>query len=204
LIRVVVLAVLALAVVGATTADAARQSSAVIRPGRSIGKFALGMTEQQVRRVAGRPTYVIPRGRASLGQRIVEWQYGRAAGYILQLVGGPGRMRVAFISTTLRHERTTQGVGTGTRERRLREAYPALRCGPLQTPPPPGAPPQTNPYVDNGRDCTLFASGGSRTIFRTKVVDKRFGITLEEYLSRAVVVEVVVSTRACRRWRLAC
>jgi hypothetical protein len=204
LIRVGVLAVLVVAVVGATVADAARESSAVIRPGRSIGKFALGMTEQQVRRVAGRPAYVIPRGRASLGQRIVEWQYGRAADYIVRLVGRPGRMRVSFVSTTIRRERTAQGIGTGSRERALRDAYPAIRCGPLNAPSPPGVPPPTNPYVDNGRDCTLFSSSGARTIFRTQVTDTRYGVTAEEYLRRAVVVEVALATRACRRWRTEC
>ena len=196
--------VLAFAVVGATAADAARESSAVIRPGRSIGKFALGMTEQQVRARAGRPAYVIPRGRASLGQRIVEWQYGQAADYILRLVGRPGRMRVSLVSTTLRRERTPQRLGPGSLERTLRATYPALRCGPLKDPPPPGAPTYPGPYVDNKRDCTLFASNGARTIFRSSVTDKRYGVTADEFLRRAVVVEVVLATRACRRWRAEC
>lgn len=198
------LAGLAFAVVGATAADAARESGAVIRPGRSIGKFALGMTEQQVRARAGRPRYVIPRGRASFGQRVVEWQYGLAADYVVRLTGRPGRMRVSLVSTILRRERTRQRIGIGSRERTLRAAYPAIRCGTLNPPPPPGFPPDTTPYVHNGRECTLFSGSGARTIFRTEVVDKRFGITLEEYLSRAVVVEVVLATRACRRWSVSC
>jgi hypothetical protein len=207
LIRVGVGLLLALAAVGATasvTADAAREASLVIRPGRSIGKFALGMTEQEVRRVAGRPAYVVAQGRASLGQRRVEWQYGAAAQYIVRLVGRPGRMRVTFVSTTLRRERTPQGIGTGSRERALRDAYPEIRCGSLNPPPPPGAPADTNPYAANGRDFTLFSARGTRTIFRTQVTDTRYGVTVEEYLRRAVVVEVVVSVSACRRWRPTC
>jgi hypothetical protein len=64
LIRVAAGLLLALAVAGAAgsaIAEAARDASMVIRPGRAIGTFRLGMTEQQVRRAAGRPTYVIPR-----------------------------------------------------------------------------------------------------------------------------------------------
>jgi hypothetical protein len=205
LIRIVgALVGLMLGAIASATADAAGDSSAVIRPGRSIGKFALGMTEQQVRARAGRPTYVVARGRASFGQRVVEWQYGRAAGYIVRLVGRPGRMRVSLVSTTLRRERTPQRVGTGTLERVLRRTYPAIRCGDLTPPPPPGAPPPTNPYAADSRDCTLFSSSGSRTIFRTGVPDTRYGVTVDEYLRRAVVFEVVVATRACRRWQISC
>jgi hypothetical protein len=140
----------------------------------------------------------------SLGQRRVEWQYGTGAEYIVRLVGRPGRMRVTFVSTTRRRERTPQGIGTGSRERALRDAYPGLRCGSLTPPPPPGAPPDQNPYAANGRDCTLFSGGGTRTIFRTQVTDTRYGVTVEEYLRRAVVVEVVVSVGACRRWSPVC
>ena len=104
-----------------TTSEAARDSSAVIRPGRSIGKFALGMTEQQLRRVAGRPTYVVQPRRGQFARRTVEWQYGAGGDYIVQLAGSPGRMRVNFVSTMLRRERTPRGVGPGTLEGVLRE-----------------------------------------------------------------------------------
>jgi hypothetical protein len=195
---------LTLGATASATADGARQSGAVIVPGRSIGKFALGMTEQQVRRAAGRPTYVIPQGRASFGQRVVEWQYGLGADYVVRLVGRPGRMRVSLVSTALRRERTAKRIGPGSRERVLRDAYSAIRCGPLNASPPPGVPQDPTPYVDNGRDCTLFAANGARTIFRTEVVGTRYGVTAEEYLRRATVVEVVLATRACRRWRTEC
>jgi len=205
LIRIVgALVGLVIGAIASATADAARDSSGVIRPGRSIGTFALGMTEQQVRARAGWPTYVIPRGRASLGQRVVEWQYGPAADYVVRLVGRPGRMRVSLVSTMLRRERTAQRVGPGTLERVLRRTYPAIRCGDLTPPPPPGAPPPTNPYAADSRDCTLFSSTGSRTIFRTGVPDRRYGVTVDEYLRRAVVLEVVIATRACRRWQISC
>jgi hypothetical protein len=200
LIRIGVLAVLAFAVVGATAADAARESTAVIRPARAIGKFTLGMTEAQVRRAAGRPTYVVPRGRLAFGQRLVEWQYGPTASYIVRLAGRPGRMRVSFVSTILRRERTSQGLGVGTPERALRRAYPTLRCGELRPIYPPGSRLGPAPYVDDNRNCTLFSARGARTIFRARVPD-RGAVTRDQYLRRAVVYEVVVSTGPCRRWQ---
>ena len=198
------LALAALVGAASTTADASRRTTALIRPGVGIAKFRLGMTEQQVRRAAGRPTYVLARGRVSLGQRRVEWQYGAAAGYIVRLVGRPGQMRVAFVSTTLRRERTQQRVGPGTPERVLRRVYPTVRCGDLTPAPPPGAPPPSNPYAADGRDCTLFSARGTRTIFRTAVPGTRYGVTVAEYLQRAVVVETVVALGPCRRWSPVC
>jgi hypothetical protein len=192
LIRISVGLLLAFAAVGATAspvADAGSESSMVIRPGRSIGKFRLGMTEQQVRRVAGRPTYAVPRGRASFGQRRVDWQYGPGAEYVVRLVGRPGRMLVTSVSTILRRERTPQGIGPGARERSLRRLYPSVRCGDL-TPEPLGPGMRRQPYADNHRACTVFSPRGTRTIFRTAVDD--IGLTVEEYLRRAVVVEVLV------------
>jgi hypothetical protein len=207
LIRVGVVSLLALAAVAATasvSADAARESSMVIRPGRSIGKFALGATEQQLRRAAGRPAYVVAGGRTSAGQPIAEWQYGLAADYIVRLVGRPGRRRVTFVSTMLRRERTPQRVGTGTLERVLRRTYPTIRCGPLGAQVPPGAPPNRTGFVDNRRDCTLFSARGTRTIFRSQVPDRRYPVTAEMFLRRAVVNEVIISIGPCRRWSLAC
>lgn len=176
----------------------------MIRPGVSIAKFRLGMTEQQVRRAAGRPTAVVRHPRAAFAQRTVELQYGLGAGYVVQLAGPLGRMRVNFVSTTLRRERTSNGIGTGSLERVLRERYPALRCGPLNAAQPPGTPGDRTPYVDNRRDCTLFSGRGSRTIFRSQVTGKRYGVTAEEFLRRAEVVEIAVSLRPCRRWNASC
>ena len=201
------LALSALAAVAAAStplADASSDNSSVIRPGRSIGKFAVGLTEQQLRRVAGRPTYVVVQPRRLFPRRTVEWQYGRAGDYVVQLVGRPGRMRVNFVSTMLRRERTANKIGVGTRERVVREAYPTIRCAPLEKPQPPGTPPDKNPYVDGIRDCTLFAASGARTIFRSQVPDRRYPVTAEQFLQRAVVVEIVVSLRPCRQWSLAC
>lgn len=195
-LRLGVALLLGVAAVGGASADAARESSIVIRPGSSIGKFRLGMTEQELRRVAGRPTYVVQRGRAPFGQGRVEWQYGPGADYIVYLLGRPGRMRVRAVSTWLVRERTPQRVGPGSRERAVRAAYPPLRCGSLANPPlGPGM--TRHPFVKDQRDCTLFSPHGTRTIFRTEV--QPIAETAAEYRRRAVVTEVVVSRGPCPR-----
>jgi hypothetical protein len=134
----------------------------------------------------------------------VEWQYGAAGDYIVQLAGSPGRMRVNFVSTMLRRERTPRGVRPGTLERVLRERYPTLRCASLEKPNPPGVPPDRTPYVDGTRDCTLFSASGARTIFRSNVIDRRYPVTADQFLRKAVVVEIMVALRPCRQWSIAC
>jgi hypothetical protein len=44
------------------------------------------------------------------------------------LRGPRGAVRVSLIGTISRRQRTPEGLGIGSAERRLREAYPALRC----------------------------------------------------------------------------
>jgi hypothetical protein len=137
--------------------------------------------------VAGRPRYVVPRG-SSFGRRTVEYQYGVGAEYIVRLFGRPGQMRVTSVSTTLRRERTPQGIGPGSPERTLRRVLRTVRCERLL---PTGLQRQ---YVDHTRDCTLFSPSGTRTIFRTGV-DSNYGVTAAEFVRKAAVVEVIVSTR---------
>ena len=175
------------AAVGSTDGAAAPESGLVIRPGRAIGKFELGMTQQRLLRVAGRPRYAVPRG-SSFGRRTVEYQYGFGAEYIVRLFGRPGRMRVTQVSTTLRRERTPQGIGPGTRERNLRRAFPSIRCERLV---PTGV---ALRYVAHARDCKLFSASGTRTMFRS-AVDSSYGVTAVEFVRKAVVTEVVVAAR---------
>jgi hypothetical protein len=175
----------------APASEGASAASQVIRTGRSIGKFQLGMTQQRLLQVVGRPRYTVPRG-SSFGLRTVEYQYGFGAEYRVILRGRPGRMRVVEIGTIVRRERTPRGIGTGSRESALRRAYPSVRCGPLHPPPPPGIP--DRPGIVDRRDCTLYSGRGTRTVFRTQVFNDRV-LTAEEYLRKAVVVEVVVTSR---------
>jgi hypothetical protein len=184
---VLVAATAAITAIVTPSAGTAPESTLVIRPGRAIGKFELGMTQQRLLRVAGRPRYVVPRG-SSFGRRTVEWQYGFGAEYIVRLFGRPGQMRVTRVSTTVRRERTPQGIGPGTRERVLRRAYPSIRCERLL---PLGVQRQ---YVSGRRECTLFSPSGRRTIFRSEFVTG-YGVTAAEFLRNAAVTEVTVAAR---------
>jgi hypothetical protein len=97
-----------------------------IRLGTSIGPVRLGMTEQQVRRVLGRPDAV---RRARAGRiRIVSLNYYMRGEYRVTLRGPRGAVRVSLIGTVSRRQRTSGGLGIGSSERSLREAYPNLRC----------------------------------------------------------------------------
>ena len=189
------LAAAAAAVVAAGTSAAAPQSDLVIRPGHGIGKFRLGMSAAEVRRAAGRPTFVVPRAR-TFGLVTVEYQYGLGADYIATLVGRPGRLRVTRISTIARRERTPKGVGPLSTERALLRAYPAVRCTRLRTGNIGGV-----PYLATlTRTCTLFAPSGRRTVFRTGWAAPdpppgrpRIKPSVENYSRYARIDEVIVS-----------
>ena len=185
--------------VAVSTASAAPQSDLVIRPGQGIGKFRLGMTQAELLRVAGRPRYVVPRGR-TFGLVTVEYQYGFGAEYIATLVGRPGRLRVTRISTVARRERTTKGVGPGSLERTLLRAHPNAHCTPLRTKVfAPGV-----AHLERAdRTCTIVAASGRRTIFTTQWVEVQVPAgtphpkpTIRNYLRYARVTEVVVTASA--------
>ncbi|MDQ3822687.1 MAG: hypothetical protein M3321_05545 [Actinomycetota bacterium] len=189
------LVALVAALVAAGTPAAAPQSNLVIRPGHGIGKFRLGMTQAEVRRTAGRPNYVVDRGR-TFGLRRVEYQYGYAADYTVLLVGRPGRMRVTRVSTLARRERTPKGVGPFSTEVALLRAHPAARCTRLRTGTIGGV-----PYLATlTRTCTLVTASGRQTIFRTGWAAPdpppgrpRIKPSVENYSRYARISEVVVT-----------
>lgn len=191
----VLLAVAPLVAAVAGAASAAPQADLVIRPGQGIGKFRLGMTETEIRRAAGKPRYVVPRGR-TFGVRTVEYQYGLGAEYTVLLVGRPGRARVTRVSTVTRRERTSKGIGPLSTERALLRAYPGARCTPLRT----GTIGGTVYLATLTRTCTLSSASGRRTVFRTGWAAPdppsgrpRIRPTLENYSRYARVSEVIVS-----------
>jgi hypothetical protein len=172
-------------------ASAAPQSDLVIRPGHGIGKFRLGMTQAELFRAAGRPHYVVQRGR-TFGLVTVEYQYGFGAEYIVILAGQRGRLRVIRISTFLRRERTPAGIGPGSLERTLLRVYPSTQCAPLRL---------DKPWYQASmlsRTCTLIRPSGRRTIFRTNFGNPpgpRVTPTLALYLRYARITEVAVAGR---------
>ena len=154
----------ALALVVALLAPGATASDLLIRPGAGIGKVDLGMTEAQVRGVLGRPDWTV-RTPKSFGRIEVELQFG-AADYIVRLAGPRGRLRVAAVGTGVPRERTLEGFGVGTLERRLVRAFGArFRCERLRT----RREGSTVVVTTRLRRCSLAGPRGTVTEFNTAV-----------------------------------
>lgn len=126
--RTVVAAGLAVAIgVVAAPAAAAPARDALVRPGRAIGRVAVGMTSQQVHAALGRHTFVSKRLDLGFGERYLELQWGYAA-WTVGFQGRPGRLRAVLVGTTVRRQRTPEGLGTGSRIREIVRAYRRATC----------------------------------------------------------------------------
>jgi hypothetical protein len=119
--------VLVLAVSALESATALPTRSALVQPGRGIGKVKLGMTQAQVRRALGPHTFVTKRRRLGFGQQYVELQWGYGE-WSVGFQGRAGRMRAVSVGTTLRSQRTRSNLGTGSRIRDILRVYPNATC----------------------------------------------------------------------------
>ena len=171
----------------AAGASAAPEANQAITLGRGIGKIRVGMTETRLREVVGRPRVIYDR-RTSFGSRSMTYEYGQAD-YAVRLHGRPGRLRVVGVSTTLRRERTREGIGVGSLERTVLRTYRDVRC----------AKPRTERHgnvdlvIEHGRTCVLRSPSGTRTTFRSYIHLKHpFEILTPEDFSRARIVQVGV------------
>jgi hypothetical protein len=148
-------------------AGAARSDAELIRHGVGIGSVRLGMSEAQVRRVMGRPTAVLRR-RTGFGGVRLELQFDEAE-YTVVLRRRAGRFQVVAVSTILARERTREGFGVGTLERRVRQAHGRrLRCEQLRTQPVDSRS-TARMLVSNERNCVLATARGTETVFRSSV-----------------------------------
>lgn len=155
-----------IATVFAGAALAAPARDALVRPGVSVGKVKLGMTEAQLRSAMGAPDYVL-RKRGSFGRFTVQFQYGARSEWVVDLTGPRGATRVVSVTTFVRSQRLPNGFGPGTRELTIRRAYGSrLVC------------PRWPTYVFQGvtflepaqtRTCTLAGPRGTATIFVSRV-----------------------------------
>lgn len=117
----------AVVIAAAGSAAGATQRDAVVRPGVSIGKVRLGMTFAEVRRGLGRPMFVNRRERLGFGRVYVEYAWSYAE-WLVGFQSERRALRVVRISTTLRNERTRDGIGVGTRVRAIVRRYPNAQC----------------------------------------------------------------------------
>jgi hypothetical protein len=184
--RALLLACVAVAV-AASSAQARPSSDTLIRPGKGIGRIELGMTEARVRRLLGRPEFVLTR-QLGFGRRYVELQYQGAFFIVGLLERGGGPRTVVSVGTSFRSERTPEGAGPGTLERRLLAVYGSrLRCERLQT---FGG----SVLFKFKRECVLRSVTGVETVFVTTLswADWSHAGRVDEWRAKALVVDVVV------------
>jgi hypothetical protein len=180
--RAATLAVLASILGAGATAPAAGAPGAttLIRPGVGIGKVRLGMTQAHVRRVLG-PHMVVNARERRFGLTYLELAYDYSA-YTVGFFGAPGNLRVVSVATSLRRERTRNGLGPGTSLRALRRALRGEQC-------------RLRRAAQNSMfrtECILHAPSGARTTFIA-------GRDCSAYVHRCdrwVVFEVAVSRGA--------
>jgi hypothetical protein len=192
--RAVALAAL-VAALTAATAGARSDANAVIRHGVGIGKVRLGMTEAQVRAALGKPSSTLDEA-GSFGRRTHELQYDGSA-WLVRLGGRP--LRVVQVATTLRRERTREGLGVGSFERDVLKAYPRLRCERLRTGPFPGSP-NSRMLLTQVRECVLDTGRGTQTVF-SSVIERKVPwerLLPEDWEPRARVLEVAVRADSLR------
>jgi hypothetical protein len=157
--RKVPLAAAACVLVLAGSGAAAPSADTLIRPGKSIGKAQLGMTEAQVRRALGPPLAVV-RKRTGFGRSTVELQYADFNLFV-ELRTRRGALRVVRVTTLQRSERTVLGIGIGSRRATLLARYgKRVVCAK-----PEVSEPRRGRVFVHGQSCSI-AGGGSRTVFR--------------------------------------
>jgi hypothetical protein len=117
----------AVVLTSAVLAGGAAAGEATIVPGVGMGKIRIGMTLSQVRRILGSDSVVNARSKVGhtpyldLGWESSTW----GVGFLKQ----QGTYRVAQVETTLRSERTREGLGVGSSFKEVARAYAQAICG---------------------------------------------------------------------------
>jgi hypothetical protein len=130
-----------------------------IRHGAGVGPVRLGMTYGELRKALGGPQAVNARPTLPGGLRYVEfaWDFGW---WRVALAGRRAKLRVAFIETQSRRERTRDGLGVGTWESDLRRDLRPLRCQRVRRPFQ-----GSSLYVTAESRCVYASHRGRETVF---------------------------------------
>jgi hypothetical protein len=121
-----------------------------IVPGRSIGKVSLGMSLAQVKKALGAAESVISREPGPFGRQRIEYSWSFTEWRITFEVFR-GRSEAVAIRSSVRGERTKEGVGYGTLATRVEQAF-RTECKPTIT-------------VGFWRACFVKGPGAAKTFF---------------------------------------
>jgi hypothetical protein len=129
-----------------------------IVPGQAIGKVKLGTSLAQVKKALGAPEAVIHREQGPFGRQKVEYSWNFTEWRIAFRFDRTGS-RAVTIRSSIRSERTKEGVGVGTPQGRVETAF-HVRCTDAYA----GAGNNVaGPFI--GRACVLGKEGVARTSF---------------------------------------
>jgi hypothetical protein len=119
------------ALAGAASAADAPDVQQRIVPGQAIGKVRIGMTLKQVKAVLGQPESVIRRERRSFTRTWVEYSWNFTS-WRVGFEVYRGTYKVVAIRSSIRGEKTKEGVGYGTPGQRVQQVY-GTQCKPAWT-----------------------------------------------------------------------
>ena len=179
--RRALVALCSLVAASAATAANAPDVQERIVPGQAIGKVRIGMTLVQVRRALGPPEGVVERAKRPFGREWVEYSWNFTEWRIGFNVEN-GVQRVTSIRSTVRTERTREGIGPGVAGARVPQTYRVSCFDAFLTDRPSSQAGYEPPSV--GFWCVIPLRGGARTAF---VVGNRCAKTPKMY-------------RPCERW----
>jgi hypothetical protein len=159
-------------------------TESTIYPGIGIGKIKLGMTTRQVESHLG-TTHLL---NAHSGA-YTEWAWDFAS-WTVGFEGG----HVVQISTTLRAQHTSKGVGPGTPASSLVKAFPGGRCTHATSLGSTNSLGNPNFLAEYGTEYLVTHRGGGQTIFILHREKIETPATPFHYSDRQVVTDVYVRT----------
>ena len=113
------------AALSASGSGAAASKCKLLVPGKSLGCVSLGMTQAQVRSVAGAPLEATQT--TGCCGKILTFAY---RGFDVSFLGPGSTFRhVSWVESTSRTYRTAKGVGVGSTKAQLLAGVKGLRCG---------------------------------------------------------------------------